>query len=72
MKRLLMITTGAYPPSRGPGPLRALGFSRHLPEFGWEPVVLTLRPEQLGASADMSLWERIPPHVELHTVTTPV
>ncbi|MCC7293740.1 MAG: hypothetical protein IT449_16910 [Phycisphaerales bacterium] len=71
MKRLLMIATGAYPPSRGPGPLRALGFSRHLPEFGWEPVVLTLRAEQLGPSADMSLWERIPSHVEVHTVSAP-
>ncbi len=70
-KRLLMIATGAYPPSRGPGPLRALGFSRHLPEFGWEPVVLTLRPDQLGLSADMSLWERIPPHVELRAISAP-
>lgn len=65
-ERVLMITVGAYPPSRGPGPLRALGFSRHLPEFGWQPVVMTLRGSDLGSLADASLRDRIPPHVELH------
>lgn len=67
-KRVLMITVGAYPPSRGPGPLRALGFSRHLPEFGWQPVVMTLRESDLGSLVDASLRERISPHVELHEV----
>lgn len=65
-ERVLMITVGAYPPSRGPGPLRALGFSRHLPEFGWQPVVMTLRGSDLGSLADASLRDRIPPQVELH------
>ncbi|MCG3130327.1 MAG: hypothetical protein FLDDKLPJ_01081 [Phycisphaerae bacterium] len=65
-KRVLMITVGAYPPSRGPGSLRALGFSRHLPEFGWQPVVMTQRESDLGPLADASLRDRIPSHVELH------
>lgn len=29
-----------FPPLGGAGSLRALGFAEHLPEFGWDPVVL--------------------------------
>jgi glycosyltransferase involved in cell wall biosynthesis len=42
MRSLLMISHG-YPPVGGSGMLRALKFSRYLPEHGWQPVVLTLR-----------------------------
>ena len=30
-----------YPPLGGVGSRRALAFARHLPEFGFEPVVVT-------------------------------
>lgn len=44
MKRILMIAYH-FPPILGSsGMHRTLGFARYLPEFGWEPVVLTAHP----------------------------
>ena len=41
MKKILIITY-YWPPSGGPGVQRVLNFCKFLPEFGWEPVVLTV------------------------------
>lgn len=38
-RRVLMVSYW-YPPTPGAGAARAAGFSRHLPGFGWDPVVL--------------------------------
>ena len=44
MKRILMIAYH-FPPLRGSsGIQRTLRFVQHLPEFGWEPLVLTAHP----------------------------
>ncbi len=44
MKRALMIAFH-YPPLRGSsGIQRTLAFSRYLPKYGWQPVVLTANP----------------------------
>lgn len=43
MKRVLIITY-YWPPSGGAGVQRWLKFSKFLPEFGWEPVILTVDP----------------------------
>ncbi len=32
-----------WPPSGGPGSLRALKFARYLPQFGWRPVIMTVQ-----------------------------
>lgn len=40
MSRVLLITY-YYPPRRGIGGLRPAGLAKYLPEFGWEPLVLT-------------------------------
>ena len=42
MKRLLMIAYHFPPLAGSSGVQRALRFARYLPEFGWEPVVLTV------------------------------
>lgn len=42
MKKVLMISY-YYPPLADVGGLRALGFSRYLPEYGWEPYVLSVK-----------------------------
>jgi glycosyltransferase involved in cell wall biosynthesis len=42
MKKILMISY-YYPPLADVGGLRALGFSRYLPELGWEPYVLSVK-----------------------------
>ena len=33
-----------YPPRQAAGALRAAALARYLPAFGWEPVVVTVRP----------------------------
>ena len=40
MKRVLIVAR-FFPPGTGGGVYRTLGFTRHLPDFGYEPVVLT-------------------------------
>ncbi len=53
-KRVLLIAYH-YPPLRGSsGIQRALRFSQYLPEFGWEPIVLTAHPRAYqDTSADL-------------------
>ena len=58
MKRALIITY-YWPPTGGSGVQRWVKFSRHLPEFGWQPVIYTPEnPEQLAI--DESLLADIP------------
>src|SRR5262249_54985538 len=42
MRRVLMISY-YFPPLGGIGSVRAVKFARYLPEFGWDPVVITRR-----------------------------
>lgn len=42
-RRVLLICY-YFPPSGGPGVQRVLKFARYLPDFGWAPTVLTVRP----------------------------
>ncbi len=44
MKRVLIISY-YWPPSGGAGVQRWLKFAKYLPEFGWEPIILTVDPE---------------------------
>jgi len=43
MQKVLIITY-YWPPSSGAGVQRWLKFSKYLPSFGWEPVILTVDP----------------------------
>jgi glycosyltransferase involved in cell wall biosynthesis len=43
MRRVGLITYW-YPPNRTVGTLRLAKFAKYLPDFGWEPVVYTVRP----------------------------
>jgi glycosyltransferase involved in cell wall biosynthesis len=44
MKRLLMIAFHFPPLSGSSGIQRTISFARHLPRFGWEPLILTAHP----------------------------
>jgi len=44
MKKVLIITY-YWPPSGGAGVQRWLKFAKYLPEFGWQPVILTVNPQ---------------------------
>ena len=62
-KRLLMVAFH-FPPQRGSsGIQRTLGFARYLPQFGWEPNVLTVHPRAYEATDDM---HEIPPGLVVH------
>jgi len=64
MKKVLIITY-YFPPSGGPGVQRVLKFVKYLPEFGWQPVVLTVRDGDFPARDD-SLMAEIPPHTTVY------
>jgi glycosyltransferase involved in cell wall biosynthesis len=46
----VLIVTYHYPPTSAVGALRAEKFVKYLPEFGWDPVVLTVRNDAVSTS----------------------
>lgn len=59
MKKVLYIVY-YYPPIGGSGVQRGLKFSKYLPEFGWESIILTPYPSLLKQAKDKSLMRDIP------------
>src|SRR5262249_1167158 len=55
LKRLLMIAFHFPPAAGSSGIQRTLRFARHLPQFGWEPVVLTASPRAHERTSDDQL-----------------
>lgn len=51
VKRVLVIAFHFPPLDRGSGYLRTLKFCQYLPQFEWEPIVLTVHPRAHGISA---------------------
>jgi glycosyltransferase involved in cell wall biosynthesis len=64
VKKLLVIAY-FFPPSGSVGVYRTLKFVKYLPEFGWEPVVLTVSNGKFPVY-DASLMKLIPAGVEVH------
>ena len=56
-----------FPPAGGPGVQRVLKFVKYLPEFGWNPVVLTVKNGDYPAY-DESLVSEIPDTVPVYKV----
>lgn len=57
MKRVLLIAF-QYPPMSGTsGVQRALRFSQYLPQFGWQPIVLTVHPMAYERSSDEQMGD---------------
>ncbi|MCX7930139.1 MAG: glycosyltransferase family 4 protein [Chlorobi bacterium] len=71
MRRVLVVAY-YFPPSGGPGVQRVLKMIRYLPQFGWEPVVLTVRQGTFPAR-DESLLAEVPAtlHVERTRILEP-
>ena len=66
MKKVLIITY-YWPPGSGAGVQRWLKFARYLPEYGWEPVILTVDPEYAAYPAlDNSLEKDLPEGIKVH------
>jgi glycosyltransferase involved in cell wall biosynthesis len=68
----VLIVTYYWPPSGGAGVQRWLKFSKYLPEFGWDPVVLTVDSEYAAYPVtDQSFADDLPQSVKVyHTRAT--
>jgi glycosyltransferase involved in cell wall biosynthesis len=64
MKKVLIITY-YWPPAGGPGVQRALKFVKYLPQFGWEPIVLTVENPDSPVD-DKSLLDNIPKETKIY------
>jgi hypothetical protein len=65
MRRLLLLSY-YYPPAGGPGVQRALKMSRYLPRAGWQPTVVTVRPDAAAwPERDPSLLADVPAEVDV-------
>ena len=47
MNRKILLVTYHFPPSPAVGGIRPAKFAKYLPEFGWTPVVLTIRDDSV-------------------------
>ncbi len=67
MKKVLIITY-YWPPSGGAGVQRWLKFAKYLPEFGWQPVILTVDPEYASyPQRDESLFSEVDSNCLVYT-----
>jgi glycosyltransferase involved in cell wall biosynthesis len=65
MDRVLIITY-YWPPSGGAGVQRWLKLSKYLPQYGWQPVVLTVDPDYASYPAiDKTLVSEIPESIRV-------
>lgn len=60
MRRLLMIAYHFPPLAGSSGIQRTLRFARHLPHFGWEPLILTAHPRAYERVSDDQLADVAP------------
>jgi glycosyltransferase involved in cell wall biosynthesis len=66
MNKVLIITY-YWPPGSGAGVQRWLKFSKYLPSFGWDPVILTIDPDYASYPAlDNSILSEIPADLTIH------
>ena len=66
--RKVLIITYYWPPSGGAGVQRWLKFSKYLPEYGWQPVILTVDPEYAAYPVtDYSLIADLPDSLKVYT-----
>lgn len=68
MKKVLIITY-YWPPAGGPGVQRILNMVKYLPEFGWEPLVLTVENPS-APTKDKSLLSYIPDSCKIYKTKT--
>jgi glycosyltransferase involved in cell wall biosynthesis len=68
--RKLLLVTYYFPPCAASGTFRALGFARHLPKFGWQPVVVA-PPQMPWEPLDKGLSRQVPPDTPVYPVPYP-
>lgn len=65
MTRRVALVSGHFPPSNLVGAQRARLWSRYLPEFGWEPVVVTGNPAEYEERPDPDLERLVAPGLRI-------
>ncbi|WP_083893983.1 glycosyltransferase [Haloferax mucosum] len=71
MSRRVLIPTYYYPPYGTVGIFRISKFIKYLPEYGWEPYVVTVRPEFHEGSESVQQFEAVHNAVE-RTIRTDI
>lgn len=66
--RKVLIVAPYFPPVIGAGVYRTFRFVNYLPEFGWQPLVLSVDP---GKTSDPSLMGKLDPHLFVRRVPQP-
>src|SRR5215210_1036845 len=64
VKRVLMVAYHFPPMSVSSGMQRTLRFAQYLPEYGWEPLILTAHQRVYPAVSEASLAE-VPAHLSV-------
>ncbi|MCW8848507.1 MAG: glycosyltransferase, partial [Melioribacteraceae bacterium] len=64
MRRVLIIAY-YWPPAGGAGVQRVLKYAKYLPQFGWEPVILTVNSPD-SPIEDLSLLDDISPNTKVY------
>ena len=59
MPRVLIVAP-SFVPSSYPPTHRVRFFARHLPEFGWEPEVVSVEARDMGEPADPDIGRLVP------------
>lgn len=67
--RKLIIVAPQFPPSNLAAVHRTRLFARHLPEMGWEPIVLTVQPDYYEEELDWNLTQLVPDDLRVERVS---
>lgn len=68
MKNILIISPH-YPPSNLAAVHRSRLFAKHLPDFGWNPIILTVHEEFYEEALDWNLYKVIPSNQQIEKVS---
>jgi hypothetical protein len=64
----VLIVASQFPPSNLAAVHRTRLFAHHLPEMGWEPIVLTVQPEYYEEELDENLMRLVPDDLRVERV----
>ncbi|MEJ7820855.1 MAG: hypothetical protein WKF85_00960 [Chitinophagaceae bacterium] len=67
MKKILILAPN-FPPSNLAGVHRSRLFAQHLPEFGWEPIILTVEDKYHEETLDYNLFKLLPEDLRIEKV----
>lgn len=67
MPKAVLLIAHDFPPAGGAGVQRALKFAKYLPEFGWQPIIITATPESY-LTTDATLTADIPAGTPIYRV----